>query len=65
MVAKRTKPAKPTNFEFFLKEKVDSYEKENKELRVAMDYLLRSPAGLVPIEADKFYNGENATFQKK
>ena len=36
---------------------------EITRLRIAMDYLLRSPAGLVPREADWFYDGERATFQ--
>ena len=37
--------------------------KENARLRVAMDYLLRSPAGFVPSEADEFYDFNRATFQ--
>ena len=36
--------------------------RENEAMRVAMDYLLRSPAGVVPSEADRFYDGERATF---
>ena len=39
-------------------------EEESRKLRVAMDFLLRSPAGLVPSEADEFYDGERATFQE-
>ena len=39
-------------------------KKENKQLRIAMDFLLRSPAGTVPKEADRFYSGWNATFQE-
>jgi len=32
-------------------------------LRIAMDYLLRSPAGVVPSETDRFYDSNRATFQ--
>ena len=38
-------------------------ESDAKAMRIAMDYLLRSPTGLVPSEADRFYDDERATFQ--
>ena len=42
--------------------RISELEDEAKSMRIAMDYLLRSPAGFVPREADRFYDGERATF---
>ena len=43
--------------------RIYALEDEMKSMRIAMDYLLRSPVGLVPREADRFYDWERATFQ--
>ena len=52
-------------FNVGLKLRIAELEAENKQLRIAMDFLLRSPAGTVPREADKFYRGLSATFQEE
>ena len=43
----------------------DIIVQENRDLRVAMDWLLRSEAGLVPSKADEFYDPERATFTQE
>ena len=45
-------------------ERIAELETENKQLRIAMDYLLRHPVGVIPKEADRFYDGKRATFQE-
>lgn len=42
----------------------DLLVKENRGLRVAMDFLLRCKEGLIPSEADEYYDPERATFQQ-
>ena len=46
------------------KNRITELRTENKQLRIAMDYLLRRPVGIIPKEADRFYDGERATFQE-